>query len=383
MSFEKGLIEAGGEIMNPFVDESIWTVAAFDLSFRKGKTKDGKQLYTDQTSFSDKNLIRFKHLGESLMPSYKQFVRLTQAGLQNPTKTGEYLDLDDQVWGLAGFRPIKVNPLKSMGFKIAEFQTGTRNARREFTGGYFGLLKGGPVDPKDIIERYIASNEARFHVQKEMFKNISAAGILGTSDRDLRKVFKDRQISQETFRLLTKGYFDPYFPSADIIAKFREIARNTYDVSSFISARPEVRAAHQQFRGLDLGTLPRFNQGGRVGLYDGGAPSITLDDSKPITLPDPLTEVLPVLKKIDNDLENLNLAGEFELDINNYISTAQETDIAAETPPLPLQPMPSKQVIQSAQQMGTQGNSGLTPMENALLTDEEKLIRLRSRGMVT
>ena len=174
-----------------------------------------------------------------------------------------------------------------------------------------------------------------------MFKNISAAGILGTSERDLRTVFKDRQISRETFRLLTKGYFDPYFPSIDIINKFRDIARNTADISSFITAKPAVRSAQETFRGLDLGTLPRFNQGGRVGLYDGGAPSITLDESNPVTLPDPLTEVLPVLKAIDNDLENLNLAGEFELDINDYISAASQTDIAAETPSLPLQPMPS------------------------------------------
>ena len=25
--------------------------------------------------------------------------------------------------------------------------------RREFTGGYFGLLKGGPVKPNDIITK--------------------------------------------------------------------------------------------------------------------------------------------------------------------------------------------------------------------------------------
>ena len=38
-----------------------------------------------------------------------------------------------------GLRPIKVDPLDSMGFKIAEYQDGIRNARREFTGGAFGL----------------------------------------------------------------------------------------------------------------------------------------------------------------------------------------------------------------------------------------------------
>ena len=52
-----------------------------------------------------------------------------------------------------GLRPIKVDPERSMGFKIADYQRGIRNARREFTGGYFGLLKGGPVSVNDIIER--------------------------------------------------------------------------------------------------------------------------------------------------------------------------------------------------------------------------------------
>ena len=49
---------------------------------------------------------------------------------------------------------------------------------------------------------------------------------------------------------------------------------------------------------------------------------------------------------------------------------------------LPEQPMPSSQVIQSAM-MPTTGpmNQGLTPTENALLSEEEKMIRLRSRGL--
>ena len=56
-----------------------------------------------------------------------------------------------EVWG----------PVRSMGFKIAEYQRGIREARREFTGGYFGLLKGGPIDANDIIKRYITSNKLK------------------------------------------------------------------------------------------------------------------------------------------------------------------------------------------------------------------------------
>ena len=53
--FLKGIEEASTEIASPFIDESIWTEAAADISLypllpgRGGRTRDGKVLYTDQT----------------------------------------------------------------------------------------------------------------------------------------------------------------------------------------------------------------------------------------------------------------------------------------------------------------------------------------------
>src|SRR6056300_54220 len=169
--FVRGAEEAVTEIASPFIDESIWTEAAADISLypllpgRGGRTRDGRILYTDQTPLGDRMSIKFRHLMEALAPSYKQYVRIGQAATGAPTKTGRTLELDDQVAGLIGFRPTEVDPLKSMGFKIAEYQTGIRNARREFTGGAFGLLRGGPISPNDIIERFFISNQARYNVQ--------------------------------------------------------------------------------------------------------------------------------------------------------------------------------------------------------------------------
>ena len=65
--------------------------------------------------------------------------------METPTKRGDELEIGPELGGLMGLRAIKIDPLESMGFKIAEYQTGIRNARREFTGGYFGLLRGGPL----------------------------------------------------------------------------------------------------------------------------------------------------------------------------------------------------------------------------------------------
>jgi len=317
--FLSGMEDASTELAAPFLDESIWTEAATDLTLRRGRTREGKVLYTDQTPVGDKAQIRFRHLMEALLPQYKPYIRIIEAATGRPNKFGEVLGLNDQIAGLAGFRPTKVDPLKAMGFKIAQYQTGIRNARREFTGGYFGLLKGGPIDPNDIITRYYESNKARFNVQKEMFKNIDAAQILGINPNDLRRKFEDRQLTTKTFNNLRRGRYDPYFPSEDIRARFKEIADNLGSYDVYKIAAPFLKAMRSQMKFL------------------------TLDDT-------------------------------FDIDLNDF---SLDT---VETPNLPSTPMPvNVQPNVSNQAQAVDQNTNLTSTEMALLSPEEQLIRSRLR----
>jgi len=326
--FTNGVMEASGELMNPFISESIWTAAMSDIFVRNGRTDDGRLLYTDQTPVGDKLSIQFLHLGEALAPSYRQFQRLGQAAFGVPNKRGDELDIGPELAGFMGLRPIKIDPLKSMGFKIAEYQTGIRNARREFTGGAFGLLRGGTIKPNDVIERFYKSNQARFDVQKEMFKNLDAAATLGVEQNDLRQTFKERQLSNEAFMKLEEGIFDPYFPSEDIQQRFREIADN-------------------------LGDLDMFQ------------------------------EVAPVLREMENDFREIELEGIFDLNLDDYLEDTASIAESLGIGNIGQTPMPNQGVIQTSQLQGS-GNTtseGLTPTELALLSPEEQQIRLRQRGL--
>ena len=352
--FINGADEAVTEIAAPFIDESIWTEAAADIDLfpllpgRGGRTRDGRILYTDQTPIGDRMSIKFRHLMEALAPSYKQYIRIGQAALEKPTKTGQILELDDQIAGFIGFRPVEVDPERSMGFKIAEYQRGIRNARREFTGGPFGLLRGGPIEPNDIIRRFYESNKARFNVQKEMHKNINAAEILGMSNNNLRQQFSDRQLSSENYNKLRTGNFQAYYPSEDIRARFREIARDlgTYDV--FITAAPILRRMQRDMNRLRL---------------DGSF-------EKNI---EPQTFAEGGIAKYEPNLEEVDQEG---LDLNDYL--LEDINIAS----LPQTPMPNPQVVQNPMQQASGVTAtGLTPTENALLSEEEKQIRLRQRGL--
>src|SRR5210317_256850 len=327
--FRNGIVEATGEIMNPFISESIWTEAMTDIIVRNGRTPEGRLLYTDETPFGDKLAIQFLHLGEALAPSYKQYQRIGQAAFGVPTKRGDELEIGPELGGLIGFRSIKVDPLDAMGFKIAEYQTGIRNARREFTGGYFGLLRGGPIKANDIIERFYISNQARFNVQKEMFRNLNGAETLGVSTNELIKTFKERQLSDDAFRKLRNGQFEPYFPSEDIEKRFSEIAR-------------------------DLGDLDVFK------------------------------EIKPVLRDMTRDLKQLNLGETFDLDLTDYLEEGPGIAESLGLGNIGQPPMPNQQILQTSQIQAPGSNvtsQGLTPTELALLSPEEQQIRLRLRGL--
>ena len=82
-------------------------------------------------------------------------------------------------------------------------------------------------------------------------------------------------------------------------------------------------------------------------------------------------------------MQRLKLNRDFDLDINKYLLQNVNTS-ELQTPPLPkevTETAVNPNVINSGQT--AQLNNGLTMAENALLSEEEKMIKLKSRGMIT
>ena len=298
--FVRGATEAFGELSDPFISESIFTEALNDIWFRGGRTQDGRQLYTDQTAAGEKLGISIRHLAVALAPSYKQFVRI---GLGATDRVGPFLGVGKrgeeyrvlpEVAGFFGFRGVDIKPLDSMGFKITNFQAGIRNARREFTGGAFGVLSGDRKTPNDVIERYIASNRARFNVQKEMYKDVQAAKLLGVADNKLRQEFTDRQISPKTYQSLDKARFIPYFPSEDIQARFAEIARNIGEINPFQSALPTLNILRNNFSFLNLNSnFNDFIDPADYLIPDAPTAAPSIPQTGPVITPPRTSQVIP------------------------------------------------------------------------------------------
>ena len=82
-------------------------------------------------------------------------------------------------------------------------------------------------------------------------------------------------------------------------------------------------------------------------------------------------------------MQRLQLNKDFDLDINDYLMQTDQT-AKLNTPPLPenvVNTPVNPNVVNSGQV--AQLNNGLTMAENALLSEEEKMIKLRQRGMLT
>jgi hypothetical protein len=316
----RGMAQAAGELASPFISEAIYTEAALDIIARGGRTREGRQLYTAKTPEGEKIKIITNHLAQAMLPfSYQQLNRLYQAATDKPSKRGEFFEVPDELGGFIGFRAVRVDPVRSMGFKIADYQRGTRESRALFTGGPESVLKGGPKTARDVIERFIAANKAKFNTDKEMLRNIKAADTLGTDMNLIRKEFNDRGLKR-VYGRLNNDIFAPYFPSENIQREFREIEQ-------------------------------------RIGIDN------------------PFEEAIDTLLEIRDDLRDLSFDDEFEIDINEYLpSDPGFLGSMLQTDPV------NPAVLQPVQQASL-SQTGLTPSEQALLSPEEQAIRLRQRGM--
>jgi hypothetical protein len=316
----RGMAQAAGELASPFISEAIYTEAALDIIARGGRTREGRQLYTGQTPEGEKIKIITNHLAQAMLPfSYQQLNRLYQAATDKPSKRGEFFEVPDELLGFAGYRAVRVDPVRSMGFKIADYQRGIRESRALFTGGAESVLKGGPKTARDVIERFIAANKAKFNVDKEMLRNIKAADILGTDMDAIRLEFNERGL-RNVYNRLDNDLFVPYFPSQNIQREFRQIEE-------------------------------------RIGVDN------------------PFEEARDVLLDIQDDLRDLSFDDIFEIDINEYLpSDPGLLGSMLQTDPV------NPAVIEPVQQASL-SQTGLTPTEQALLSPEEQAIKLRQRGL--
>ena len=244
--FLKGVITATSELGEPFISESIWSEALFDLFVRNGRTRRGSRVFNEDDLPGTKMSEGIKHLIEAQMPfSAKQLERLGLAfknkaepvGVVTKGKFddyGETYELGNEALGFIGARAIPVKPERAFKYKIAEYQRGVSNSRQLFTTE---VLKGGPVTPEAIVDAYINANRALFQNTRDFYRDIEAAKVLDMPEDELAKQAIDR-LGRRTYGTVNEAVFRPLNISDKVIQAFQENADKLGLENPFIQAAP-------------------------------------------------------------------------------------------------------------------------------------------------
>ena len=252
--FMKGMFDSMKEFGEPFIAESIWAEAVSDIFMRGGRSRDGYEIYNPEDSAGNRATKIFKHLVKTQMPgSVDQFKRLDRAFKEvdfvvkgKYDEYGQEYEFGDEFAGLFGFRAVKLNPERTIKFKVADYKKGVRDSGSLFTRE---TLKGGPIEPREIVEAYINANRALFNVKKNFMQDLDAAQTLGISDEAYRA---NVDISSRERSAIEEGIFRPYTPSVNIRRAFAENAEAIGQRNPYELAADTISSIRDQLSGLSL-----------------------------------------------------------------------------------------------------------------------------------
>jgi len=325
VGFVNGLTRATGKVLEPFFSESIWFGAVSDVLIRNGIKDNGSPVWNPEDSFMTKWYKSTKHVAYTLSPgSLPQIQRLVNA-IQKKSQKGVNYEIPDELLGFIGFRKVPLDIERNLNFKLAEFQEAKRNEGRKI---FEGLRSGDPVtDPNLLIEQYFKANKSFYEDMSKLRRVYDAVKTLGMRDKDIEDLFGKR----------------------NEIPLYEDIENNKFFPILITSG---------QIEGVK-------------------------DLAKRKNIPDIFSrQVERMINRMEKDMQKLRLNKDFNLNIENYLLKPKQTSELV-VPNIPVQVAdanPNPQIVNSGQL--AQLNQGLTMTENALLSEEEKAIKLRQRGII-
>ena len=327
VGFANGLTRAMGKVLEPFFSESIWFGAVSDIMIRNGVKDNGSPVWNPEDSIMTKWSKSTQHVAYTLSPgSLPQIKRLITA-IQGKTQSGINYEVPDELLGFVGFRKVPLDLERNFDFKIAEFNESKRGEAKKI---FEDLRTGDPVtDKNQIIRQYFEANKSFYEDYSKLRRVYDAVKTLGMRDDTIENIFGGRN-EMPLYQNIEDNQFFPLLISERAALQFSQLAE------------------------------------------DKGIPNVFTD------------EILEVIEQMSLDMSELKLNQDFTLDIENYLLPTPGDEASLITPPLPIQvtdAKPNSQIINNGQT--AQLNNGLTMSENALLSEEEKMIRLRQRNMIT
>jgi len=190
-----------------------------------------------------------------------------------------------------------------MKFKVADYKQGARDSRSLFTRV---TLKGGPIEPREVVDAYINANRALFANKKTLKADMDAAKLLNISEDGYYTALGG--VSNREIGALEENIFTPMTISNEIYSAFEENAEKIGAANPLEAALDVISNLQEQMSNvsLTLDALPMFEN-----------PLLPIMQDTPIT---PTSLNLP---NIDSNLVSQQVSG------SNYnnLTTQQKLDL--------------------------------------------------------
>jgi len=252
--FIMGMVESTKELGSPFISESIWTEALSDLFMRGGRTREGFKVWNPEDTVGTKMSKGVAHLIQSQAPlNWKQLGRigLSMKPVDDVGRfddRGREYELGNEVAGIIGARAIEIEPEKAIKYKVADYLRGARDSRSLFSTV---VLRGGVVEPKDVVDAYINANRALFLNQKELYKDLEAAKVLKGDESQIIP-FVAGKIGKRNYGAIQSEQFVPYIPSRNVFIKAQQIAEELGVPNSLVESMGAIMQIRSELFNVGL-----------------------------------------------------------------------------------------------------------------------------------
>jgi len=348
------------QLFEPFLTPSILAEAIGDvtpkfLGGRGGETLEGKRLYDP---VNDDNGVIFakinSHLLQTINPTtFKQGGELLSSLDGEVNRAGDQYDTTEKVLKLfLGLGYKKENPKTSYTYIVSDLSERLRNVDSNARSKILDNTKLYK-NPQNILVEFDRQQRNRYREMSRIKDFLDISEKMFTK-RYIKQQFKDRQgFGSKTMNYLFRGKFRPTnLPTTRTTSPLKKSLKKlqeTYPELTFkdIFPRGQLIQIRNKWKNAPLG----------------------LNDEE--------------LDKYFREKYGVKESEKLGMNTVDETTPVQRTSALPEinTPPLPEQAMPSPQVVGSRPQAPGVMQSGLTPSETALLSDEEKMIRLRQRGL--
>jgi len=353
-------VKATGEYLKPFIGESIFwekmsDVLPNDMSGTGGITKTGKKVYSETDEIGEKYWKSIVHILGGVEPGVVSTGEKIYQGWKGELmSSGQKYDLSDELTALvSGIRIIPVNVPKSMNYKINSYQRMKRavDDAEEFYKPT--KILSGRTGPQ-ILKEFKEIQAESFKVQQEMYFDIQNALKTGV-DRNTIMNLLDERLSETEVDYLMRGEFKPF--------KYNE-KQFENRIQAFRDAHPDMR-----FEIKDDDIFPRW-----------ALDQIMYDlDYKQLNEPWYKDQILLDMEKSAVDTEDKIKMAKLPKVFEKFLNAKKPLvpyNVPVNTTPV------SQEVVQTAaSNVNINPETGLTRIDDALLSREEKAMRLRQKGM--